>query len=287
MPPQITRQKNTAPIPTNKSEVISRIKPIGFENNYGLKMLLYGRSGSGKTTLWATFPKPIIALLCSGGNKTGELRSIDTPDNRKNIFQITLNNSEEFRELVAYIKTSKFATVVLDHASGLQDMILKEILGLEELPAQKGWGLATQQQYGQCTLQSKEILRSLLGLDGSVVIIAQEREFNNDSESEIIAPTVGAGLTPSLTGWLNPACDYVCQTFIRQKMGIKITKVAGKEIESLVKLKGVEYCLRTGPDPVYMTKFRIPRREHMPEIILDPTYEKIKALIDGDEDGEV
>jgi ABC-type polar amino acid transport system ATPase subunit len=54
---------------------MDRITDLDFEDQ-GIKMVLYGSSGSGKTTLWATFPKPILAIICSGGFKSGELRSV-------------------------------------------------------------------------------------------------------------------------------------------------------------------------------------------------------------------
>lgn len=247
-------------------------------------MLLYGRSGTGKTTLWSTFPKPILAVIVSGGSRPGELRSVDTRENRETIQQVVLQSSSELATVTAFQQTSvKFATLVLDHASGLQDLILKEILGLEELPAQKGWGLASQAQYGQCALQCKEVLRGMLSLDCNVVIVAQEREFNTETASELITPYVGAGLTPSITGWLNTAVDYIVQAFLRQREEIKVTRLGkgptAKETQVRVKTKEVEYCLRTAPDPIYTTKFRLPRGKALPPAIIDPSYEKIIELI--------
>ena len=52
---------------------------------------------------------------------------------------------------------------------------------------------------------------------------------------------------------------------------------------TLVRGRGVEYCLRTEPHDVYMTKFRRPGGKDLPEVIVNPTYDKVKALIDGDE----
>lgn len=284
------RGPTTGNPPAHRS-VLDRIAPIGFDAEDGIKILLYGRSGTGKTTLSSTFPKPILWVICSGGDKPGELRSIDTADNRKQISQVVLQHSKEMLEIAEHIDssyretTAGFSTVVLDHASGLQDLVLKEILGLEELPAQKTWGLASQQQYGQCTLQCKELLRALLGLHCNVVIVAQEREFNTETGSELITPTVGAGLTPSLTGWLNTAVDYICQTFLRQEEIDKTTTIgqgkAAKQVTTKVKTRNVQYCLRTSPDPVYTTKFRVPKGSELPEVIVDPDYEKLMAIISG------
>lgn len=272
------RKKKTV----RKKGVIDRIQPIGFDDDEGIKITLYGKSGTGKTTLWSSFPSPILAIICSGGSRPGELRSINTPENKKRIKAVTIEESSEIAELVEHQKeTEQFKTIVLDHSSGLQDLKLKEILGIEELPAQLGWGVAQQQDWGQCALQVKETLRSLLSLSCNVVIIAQEREFNTDRDSDdLILPYVGAALTPSITGWLNPACDYIAQTFIRNKVIKKRRKVGKKVVVTEQKGEGVEYCLRVGPDEVFTTKFRVPGGV-TENIIVDPDFEKINSLIQG------
>lgn len=248
----------------------------------GIKVLLYGESGTGKTTLWATFPHPIRVLICSGGNRPGELRSVDTTENRKRIFPVHVRTVEEVGAALA--DAERFATVVLDHVSGLQDLTLKELLGLDELPAQKGWGLASQQQWGQSTAQCKEVLRVMLALPGNVVIVGQQRTFGGRDDGvdpEVVKPVVGVGVTPSLAGWLNPACDYVVQTFKRPRTREVESEIAGQKVTTTERLKGVEYCLRTGPHDVFMTKFRLPRGRELPEYVTDPSYAKLIALVEG------
>jgi hypothetical protein len=257
---------------------------MGFAADEGIKFLVYGRSKSGKTTTWGTFPKPALALICSGGGRPGELRSIDTPENRKSIRQVVIRETDEIKAVTDAVASGALdvKTLVLDHASGLQDQVLMEILGLDEAPVQRTWGLASQQQYGQCTLRCKELLRGMLSLPCNVVVVAQERTFDSESESDLIMPTVGAGLTPSLTSWLNTAVDYIGQTFIRQKEGVKKTKMTdGKVVETKVRLNEVEYCLRVGPHPVYTTGFRVPAGRKLPDAIVNPDYNKIMGLIRG------
>jgi len=263
------------------NDVVARIAPLKPLSE-GIKLSLYGRSGTGKTTFWATFPKPILAVIASGGSQPGELLSIDTPEYRKTIDQVALQESSEIRPLTDHIvESGKYQTVVLDHATGLQDLVLKEILGLDELPAQKSWGMAKREDWGQCSLQMKELLRALLNLPCNVVIVAQEREFNVEESGELLTPYVGSALTPSVMGWLNPACDYICQTFIRPRMVEKRATIGGKEVVTMARGSGVEYCLRTGPHDVYITKFRIPRGTVLPDVIVDPTYDKFIKLVKG------
>ena len=106
------------------------IQPIEFDE--GVKITMYGRSGTGKTTLWSTFPKPILAIVCSGGKNAGELRSISKAD-RRQIDQAQIMSTDDLRELIDYQDgEGKYRTVVLDHATGLQDYALREILRIQD-----------------------------------------------------------------------------------------------------------------------------------------------------------
>ena len=282
---EIIAKKKVSKKTKRSNGVLDRISSIGFDEDEGIKMLVYGRSGTGKTTLWATFPKPILAIICSGSTRSpDELRSIDTKEYRKSINQVTLQNSSELQEVIDYQQSeTAYRTVVIDHATGLYDLILKGILGIDEIPAQASWGMASQQQYGQCVLQFKQLMRGLLSLSSNVVVVAQERVFEVPEGSEDLGlnPTIGAALSPSASSWLNTACSYICRTYIQQKTTTKILKIGGKEMEKQVKSKGIDYCLHTAPHEIFTTKFRIPRVDgvSLPERILNPNYNKILNLI--------
>jgi hypothetical protein len=257
-----------------------------------VRMLLYGPSGAGKTTLWATFPGPILCLLCSGGARPGELKSVATPENKRKIKPVIVTSVDHLMA-EAEAAAGRYATLVLDHATGFSDLVIKELLGLDEIPVTKSrkagkgesWSLVSQQQYGQVAVTCKETFRRLLNHPGHVVIVAQERVFGGREDglpSDVIKPTVGAALTPSVTGWLNPACDYVVQMFKRPRMLRVEAEVAGQKIVTEMRDKGVDYCLRVEPHDVYMTKFRIPGG--LPEgldVIINPTYSKIVDLVNG------
>lgn len=286
--PKVTRQGMKAkPRVKDKTSVLDRIAPIGFDDDEGIKMLLYGRSGTGKSTYCGTLKKPALAIICSGTSKPGELRSIDTEENRKSIKQVVLRHSEELDEITDHVSSSdEYASVFLDHVSGYQDMVLKEILGLDKLPEQRSWGMAERGDYAQCGIQCKERLKRLLSIKQNVVVVAQEREFENENPSEFILPSVGAGLTPSLAGWLNTAVEYICRTFIRQQEVTqeRVIKKPGKKprtVTTKIKGKGVEFCLQCSPHPVFMTKFRMPRGKELPDVIVDPDFDKVMALIRG------
>ena len=289
--PQITKQSVASPkkpLPSHiDKKLFAKLRTIG-DLEQRLKVLVYGISGTGKTTFWSSFPGKIFAIVRSGLKQPGEMLSLDTPELRKKITLFYLDEIAEFKGAIDIAAADdSYSTVVVDHASGVQDLALQEVLGLTELPAQKSWGLATRQEWGQCISMTKECLRATLNLEKDVVIVAQERDFETednpvDPDSELLVPHIGAGLSPSLVEWLNPACDYIVQTLIRQKYETFTQKIAGKDQSLRRKVPDeFEYCLRTGINSVYTTKFRKPKGRELPDIIVDPDYDKFLKLVRG------
>lgn len=269
--PTVTRQTPTA---SKKAGVLGRIKPL-TEATCGLKCCIYGRSGTGKTTLVSTFPQPMLLIRSPAEfkRKSVYIKGADVVDAR---------SMEELNEVAAHqLNSDQYKTVALDNLTDFQDMALKEVLGVDEVPAQLGWGVATQQQYGEVALYMKEMMRNYVQkLDCNVILLAQEREFNVENASDIIAPYVNAGLSPSIAGWIGPACDYLVQTFLRETY-VEETKMAGGT-KLVTKKPKVEFCLRVGPHPVYSTKFTVTRGTELPDVIVNPSYAKIMKLIAGE-----
>lgn len=288
--PSVTKQV-AKPGPKKKGgSVLDRISDIDVEG--GIKLNIYGETATGKTTFWATFPGPILAMICSGGVGTGELRSINTPEYLRKIKQVSIEKSGEVMELARHFGArNDYKTLVLDHATGLQHMVLAEVLGIpqDELPAQLGWGTASQQQWGTVATQMKEILRSLLNTSLNVVIVAQQRSFEsyNDNPSAageddlVTIPYIASALSPSVVGWLNPACDYICQTFKRPKTETVEVKIGDKKMKQERRTKGVDYCLMMAPHALVTTKVRVPKGQAVPEYLVNPTYEKLIKVING------
>lgn len=248
---------------------------------------MYGESGSGKTTFWATFPGPILAVVCSGSRQPGELRSVNTAEYKKKISEFVLTDSMDLTDLLAYLRDEggKFKTIVLDHVSGFTDLVIKEVVGLQEIPAMKHWGMAEQQQYGQVAQKVTTYLRDLISLPANIIVVGQERVFKAKDDgvvSDVIRPVVGVGTMPSIAAWLNPACDYILQAFKRTRTETITVTVGGKSKQVVQPAKGVEYCLRTEPHEYFTTKFRIPKGRKLPDVIADPTYEKLLAAIRGE-----
>lgn len=293
MPPSINKvlPQKTPPKIGKSGSVWDDVTPLSelFGTDSGIKIMLYGESGSGKTTLWATFPAPILTVVYSSSEEPGELRSVNTKENGKRIHQKIAKSSQDLVDLCADAVQRGYKTVVVDHVTGFQDKVLEEVIG-RPVAEQKGWGIATQQDYGQCTLICKDKLRRLLDLPLNAVIIGQERFNEKKEDSELVQPKAGVATTPSLAGWLNSSVDYIANTFVRAKTRqrtIEVVKGKKQVVTEPVLLSdgrtpAAEYGLRISPNAAYMTKFRVPKGGTLPPAILDPTYDKIMAVINGE-----
>lgn len=276
MPPKIVKQTTTMNVRKSTGTIADRIGPVS-DALKGIKINVYGKGKTGKTRFASTFPRPLLLI----GSEDGTL---SLKKNEDDLHFIQITKAEEVTELVDHLKGGGYKTVVLDHAGGLQDLVLKSVLNLEDIPLSRSWGMAQQSDWQVIGNQMKEHLRSLLDLslthDMNVVIIAHERNFNEDSNSDIITPTVGSAISPATANWLNGACDYICQTFIREGTeDVKALGDTGPVIKS--KTGKFEYCLRTGPHNVYMTGFRLPEGVVLPDFIVNPDYNKLAKLIRG------
>lgn len=287
MPPKAIKQRppKAAQKPAAKKPggVLDRVGPIQLGNE-GMKINMYGRSGTGKTTAIASWPKPMLLMDCNAGT-----RSIH---NVPGVVAVKLEAPDELSDLCAdQAAKGKYRTVVLDHATQYQEMMLQYILGIDEVPAQLSWGVASQQQWGSVSAGMKEKMRELLNLADvtgcHVIIAAQERKFDADNDelgdsfSLGLMPSIASALTPGPSGWLAHACDYVLNTFItkeKRKVKKKLPK-SGKVVESTV--EEIQFCMRIGPDPVYLTKFRAPKGAPLPHYITNPDFDKINSLIQG------
>jgi hypothetical protein len=270
--------------------------PVNEATDEILNVSIYGRPKTGKTRLLATFPKPVVILGPEDGTKS--IRNVpgvmfvrvisDKAQPPKNGRYLRIPELQPFFD---ELREEGIGSLGLDTASALNGVILSNILDIERLPEQKSWGMATRDQYGQASLQLRTIMRAVLDMPFHSVIVAHEKVFKGDDDgvtagSDLIQPQVGSELSDKVCNWLNGAVDYVCQTFIRQKEETTSTMVTvpgqkPKEVKTTSKVQGVEHCLRVGPHPVFMTGFRIPPGGVLPEVIVDPSFDKIYALATG------
>lgn len=238
----------------------------------------YGRSGTGKTSLAATHKPPILFLDV---NDKGTDSIADVED----VFVKSIKSTEEWEKVYWYLykHPKEFKTVVIDTVSQLQQIVTQEVAEKNDRDLDKSFekGGMTRRDFGKVSGYMKKWIENFRDLPMEVVFIAQDRVFNMDDEEErtgdALAPEVGPALSPSVVKTLNAAVMVIGNTYIRRKVTKK--EVDGKKIKE----EKFQYCLRIGPNSMFVTKIRKQRSIELPDFIVNPTYEKLLEVIKGEE----
>lgn len=280
------------PVPKSKGSVWDRVIDVADNTDNGLKVNLFGRNGSGKTTLACSFPKPLLLLGFEDGTKS--VRRVDGVK----FFRVW--NTEDIREISRGVVEQGFKTVVLDTATSLQDLVLKEIMNLDDIPVQLAWGTVTQKEYQARAEKTKELMRLFIDLADrnpvNVVILAQEKDHTpkkeegtstNSNYEDMLTPMIASSLGRSTCDWLQENVDYICQTFTRMETVVKVKTVGEgklkKEVKRVEETGRKEFCLRMDrAHPVFGAKIRADRQTDVPSVLTWPTYERFMAALEGD-----
>ena len=253
-------------------DVIANIRDMGdFEPN--IVALIYGKAGRGKTEISSTFPTPILLL------NIAQEEGLKTIRDKPGIQIADVNSWDDFLDLEEWLREGQdFKTIVLDQITSLQS------LGQQMIAAKRRkdvdvlfgmWGKAWGELSGEIKtgLQSYRELRSHY----NIVLLGHERTFGQDENADEsdLAPVVGANTMPSVGSFIEGASDVIMQCFIR---ATTVRDEKGKKIRKM------QYCGRVGPHPNYITKIRRPvDAGPIPEYIVNPSYQKIIAIENGDE----
>lgn len=231
MPPRPTIQTPTHPTPppSPNGSILSR---AGWSSDPApLRLVVYGNNRVGKTTLACQFPKPLL-LVSFEPSQTGGTESVR---NVPGVTPLVLRASADGFRLAEELKSDTYyKTVVVDSATGYQDVRLREILNLDSLPAQVGFGDVSGDQYRERASAAKEGLRPFLALNKHVVVTAKEKDHNPPKDEKVNPRTgkvqpdmrpkflrgmsqesyVGPELGGSLVSWLLDACPCVCRMYL-------------------------------------------------------------------------
>lgn len=253
-------------------------KPGGREHR---SFVLYGRSGTGKTTIAGTFPTPILVLDVKdvGDDSLVGVEDLDVMD---------VGTWDDFEIAYWFVKRhpERYKTIVIDTVSQLQQLAIRKVLDDKGRDSDRAgeWGVMTKQMWGDVASIMKSWIINLRDLPMEVVFIAQDRTFNVGEEDEDngLAPEVGPALSPSIAKALNAAVHFIANTFIRRRLVVVKVKDPPKGQSPRKEVERIEYCIRIGPNPVYITKVRKPRAITPPSVVVDPTYEKLMAITSGE-----
>lgn len=263
-------QKKVNKLPTRKPEELTGSS----------SWVIYGRSGSGKTTFAGSFPKPILFLDCKDegtdsllGLEEVEVMDITDTDDLEMVYEYLVNNPEAYK------------TVVLDTVSNLQQIVVEEISQKKAKVSKKpagSFGSLTRQDWGAVSEYMKMWLVNYRDLSKEhgieIVFIAQDRAFNledADSEDGAVTPEVGPRLSPSIASTLNAAVSIIANTFIR----VRTIKTKDPKTGKRSSKQKMEYALRLGANPIYVTKARKSKDIELPDYVDDPDYESVMDAI--------
>ena len=256
--PKKVKNKET----TDYSEIASRIQPA-TEHQSHLSALVYGKSGTGKTAFAGTWPKPLLLIDVRE-------KGTETIANVPGIDAVRIDKWEEFEQVYWYLVSgkAKYSTVAIDQISNLQNLLMDKIRkdsGMTETDTlnKRDWG---QISGGMQTWLFN--YRDLVDRQMHVLFLAHERSnVTEDTIEDQLDPSITARLMPSLSSVVNGAVSVIGNTFIRERF-------IGEE-----KARIVEYCMRLGPHAYYTTKIRTPVDFESPDSIVNPSFEKIAALV--------
>jgi hypothetical protein len=247
------------------------------------QFFIYGETGTGKTRLACTWPKPLLLVGAEDGRKSVK--------NVKGVQFLRLRSSDQVSEVVRAAQAGgggPWKTVVLDTLTSFHGMVLARVLGIEELPAQRSYGDADRDAYREAAHVTKQHLRDLLRLAERrlchVIVLAHEKVFKGKDEGldpALVTPKVMGAAGESVVNFVNAECDYVLHTEVQARYKVTRVDVGGEEQEIREPLRGVNYCLRLEPNNHFVVKFRAPEGTTVPEFIIDPSYDKLRHLMDG------
>lgn len=269
------RSKTRAKLQPAESDGELKVRPVS-EMYFHRSWVFYGRSGTGKTTVAGSFPKKILLLNI---NDKGTDSISDLGDD---VMVTDVETWDDFEMAYWWLVKNPgiYKTLIIDTVTQLQQVGLEKVLvDADKDPSRAGeWGVMTKREWGQVASLMKMWVTNLRDLPMEVVFLAQDRlsETETDDPETMLDPEIGPRLSPSIAAHLNAEVSVIGNTFIRRKTRIK--RVGGKKKE----VSRTQYCMRLGPNPVYVTKARKPKRFKLPSVLVDPTYDELIKILKGE-----
>lgn len=259
----VLKKRSIKPKPNNRSQL--------DENEYNPVdkriVLIYGLSGTGKTTFCATAPQPVFHIDI---NETG-LKSIS--DKLSDTYRgVYVQSWDALIKKVDLLSTDDYyKTVIIDTITSAQDMRTDIEVGNKP----SSFGL-DRRVFGKIAGDMKTLIYDLKDLNKNIIFLAHMRTFGleDEEEAEDILPSRNARLMPSVVATLNGASDIIGNTFISMK-NIKVRVKGEKGKTTLVDKRVFKYCMRLGPNPIYVTKIRKPVGIEIPSFIENPKWDDL------------
>ncbi len=253
---------------TKKSSLEDRFKDL-LDLDTPTIITLYGRPGTGKTTISCTLPKPLLLIdVKDKGTDSGKREDLEPGD----ITVFELETFDEIYDIYDYIEENpdRFKSVVIDHMTALQDFCYSKVMDEE------GKSKMSQGMYGTAGGYLKEVINLYKGLTDLGItpcFNCQDRMESGDGEGEDqLLPEVGPSLMPSVARTLCAASRVIGHTYQFEN----VEKLDGAKVR-----RNIEFRLRLGPNPYYITKVTRPFGTPCPQFLVDATYQDIMKVVKG------
>lgn len=262
------KSKSEEPKAKKKSTVEDRFVDLLDLDNPTI-ITLYGRPGTGKTSIACTGPKPLLLIdVKDKGTDSGKREDLERGD----ITVIELEDFDDMYDIYDFLvdNPDRFKSVVVDHMTALQEF---SHLKVQE---EEGKDHMSQQMFGISTGYLKEVITLFKGLTDYGItpqFLVQDRTESGDGDGEDqLLPEVGPGMMPSVARFLCAASRVIGHTYQYEN----VEKVDASKVR-----RSVEFRLRLGPNPYYITKVTRPFGTPCPMYLVNATYKDIMKIVKG------
>ena len=241
--------------------ILSEAKDISKLGQRNL-WVLWGKSGSGKTHFGATLPKPLLYVQIGDDGS-------NTIANVEGIKAIRAGSIERLKKIGEELKSdTKYASVFVDTFSLLTNVWI-------DVNAVQKKKKMTQQMWGDLKVQTEELIKIFHEVAENHIVALSCHEANDTIEGmdDEVIPDFGPNTTKGARVYIQGMANY----------GIHFTKInktitdkkTGEEKDV------VRFAAHLGANPYYWTKFQMDDTIKLPQVMINPTYDKIMNLING------
>lgn len=225
----------------------------------GKFVALYGKSGSGKTTLGATFPKPMLYAKI-GDDGSSVIKDVDGID------AIEIIKVSDLNTLIKELENNdKYKSLFLDTFT----LIVNEWKNENIVQKKKKM---TQQAWGDLLTDTEEIIRKLHKLSKKMWVIISGHEVIDSIEGleDELLPDVRISVSKGARTYLEGMVNYGLHSIV-------VEKEIEKDGENITVTK---HAIDIGPNPYYWTKFQCIKSKKVPKRMYNPSYKKLKDLME-------
>jgi hypothetical protein len=242
--------------------ILDQAVPVS-EIKHGNFWVLYGRSGSGKTHLLSTFPKPLLYV------QIGDDGTNTIDPNEEDIRVLSIDNIAQLELVAKELEKDRFyATVGVDTFS----LLVNEWIDQEAVQKKRR---VTQQMWGDLKTDTEKYVKMFqrLSKDRIIVLTCHEVGESFEGMEDEIMPDIRPSVSKGARTYLEGMANYGIHCTVIQK---------DKEMPDGTTKTIDVHAIHLAPNPYYWVKTQKPASIKLPELVINPSYDKIMRLIKGE-----